>query len=591
MPEIQPVAKAEDSHAADEPSRITWKGRSVRTTVWLAIVLLLLELVLQVIAYNVWIRQRSGELRSEGDGPIVLCVGDSLTHGLGATGEAGTYPDQLQRILRERDSRSWVVINCGWAGRDSGTVLKLLPDQLQRFRPDYVCVLVGINDQWTRGTEVSELDFDNSFPIVWRTGRFIDIMMAGRLDRYENAPFVGVWNMEGTEFRFEADGSLSSADQDSKWLLRDGELIVIMESDLEVVVDWEIKDDKLHLNSGMWNRELVLNPGPAKAASPVELGQRELLLGHLETAITAFQGVVADANASIADQALAREGLVTVCVTQNRAIAAEPHIDWLRAQLVGAKDTVDLAVGESLVHAYRQLGRPDDAVQTALRIVPTHPGSFRAWHALFSIECPTNPKPVLLRLIGEALSQLPPTDRYREILLVQRGVIVQRSDPVEFLRSMFEAVLIGTPESFVHNYLFVNRARLSESARDEALAGMKLSDEQRTRLVRLFNQSFSEESDSDSILASHLARILDVCRDTDAIPLLLDYPFREPNHLMLVDSIASSKGVDRIRVRPRFEALLKTVDRDKLFLPEDMHCINAGYEVMASVIATELLKR
>ena len=92
----------------------------------LAILLLttiLLELVLQVWALGYWLFPDHDLTVTEGQ-PVVMCVGDSYTYGMGASSPAGAYPAQLQHLLRERTGLDWRVINKGWPGRNSRRVLE-----------------------------------------------------------------------------------------------------------------------------------------------------------------------------------------------------------------------------------------------------------------------------------------------------------------------------------------------------------------------------------------------------------------------------------------------------------------------------------
>jgi lysophospholipase L1-like esterase len=112
--------------------------------------LVLLEGVLQGLAYVVWLRPSPGVPMPASGGQVVLCVGDSFTQGNGARSDLGTYPAQLQAQLQERDpARSWRVANLGVAGQDSWDVLRRLDRQLADHQPRWVCVVVGINDRWS----------------------------------------------------------------------------------------------------------------------------------------------------------------------------------------------------------------------------------------------------------------------------------------------------------------------------------------------------------------------------------------------------------------------------------------------------------
>lgn len=92
-------------------------------------------------------------------GPVILCVGDSFTYGSGSSSSAMSYPGQLETWLRANDAsgRAWVVHNAGWPGRNSSEVARKLRGFLDEVHPDYVCVLVGLNNRWNlRGTDDAE---------------------------------------------------------------------------------------------------------------------------------------------------------------------------------------------------------------------------------------------------------------------------------------------------------------------------------------------------------------------------------------------------------------------------------------------------
>lgn len=97
--------------------------------------------------------------------PIKLaCVGDSITHGVGA-GRGQSWPDQVGRLLGEK----WVVRNFGVSGT---TLLKCGDSPYQRtgsfgnaksFLPDVVVIALGTNDtkpqNWTNFTARFESDY------------------------------------------------------------------------------------------------------------------------------------------------------------------------------------------------------------------------------------------------------------------------------------------------------------------------------------------------------------------------------------------------------------------------------------------------
>ncbi len=83
----------------------------------------------------------------QGGGRVILCVGDSLTYGLGALPE-NSYPRQLERLLRAETGRPYTVFNAGVCGDNTRLVLDRLPARLVETRPDVVLVLVGSANLW-----------------------------------------------------------------------------------------------------------------------------------------------------------------------------------------------------------------------------------------------------------------------------------------------------------------------------------------------------------------------------------------------------------------------------------------------------------
>ncbi|MBN1913919.1 MAG: hypothetical protein JW788_05915, partial [Candidatus Omnitrophica bacterium] len=110
--------------------------------------LVLLELGFRIAGY-VYFRSRMSPQESicvsekeKGD-HVILCVGDSFTFGRGAARE-DTYPAQLQSIFRERDPDLRVrVINGASCEYNSSQVLSDLQEQIRRYKPDLIVLLVG----------------------------------------------------------------------------------------------------------------------------------------------------------------------------------------------------------------------------------------------------------------------------------------------------------------------------------------------------------------------------------------------------------------------------------------------------------------
>lgn len=96
------------------------------------------------------------------DADSVLCVGDSYTFGIYYRPDE-VYPGRLEQLLNAGTSPAaggrprWFVENGGIPAQNSGQVEARLPEQLARWRPKMVVVLVGFNDRWNVAAPAAEM--------------------------------------------------------------------------------------------------------------------------------------------------------------------------------------------------------------------------------------------------------------------------------------------------------------------------------------------------------------------------------------------------------------------------------------------------
>jgi lysophospholipase L1-like esterase len=107
--------------------------------------LVALELVLQGASlWGQW-HYRREEALLRPDTARILCLGDSNTYGLYLPRES-SWPSQLQEFLDKEAPHRYQVINLGFPGAPTVRIAENLPAFLERFRPDLVIVLAGVND-------------------------------------------------------------------------------------------------------------------------------------------------------------------------------------------------------------------------------------------------------------------------------------------------------------------------------------------------------------------------------------------------------------------------------------------------------------
>jgi len=92
---------------------------------------------------------RLGETRdvrlvgSENSEVVILCLGESTT----GIGRDKSWPSQLQHILNNiQDQKTFRVINKGVPGTETSSIVAKLPGYLDKYNPDFVLAMVGIND-------------------------------------------------------------------------------------------------------------------------------------------------------------------------------------------------------------------------------------------------------------------------------------------------------------------------------------------------------------------------------------------------------------------------------------------------------------
>ena len=119
------------------------------TAIWILVVLLVLELLMQGAALLV--KEKSWRAQTQwltGD-VRVLALGDSNTYGLYLPPEEA-YPAQLEKQWNSLHSDMPIeMINLGYPGTNSFRLLANLPDILDTFKPNLVLLMIGFNDFWT----------------------------------------------------------------------------------------------------------------------------------------------------------------------------------------------------------------------------------------------------------------------------------------------------------------------------------------------------------------------------------------------------------------------------------------------------------
>jgi hypothetical protein len=74
---------------------------------------------------------------------VILCIGESTT----AWGGVNSWPSQLQVILNStQEKKIFHIINKGLTGKTTRDILRQLKDNLDKYKPDIILAMAGIND-------------------------------------------------------------------------------------------------------------------------------------------------------------------------------------------------------------------------------------------------------------------------------------------------------------------------------------------------------------------------------------------------------------------------------------------------------------
>lgn len=123
--------------------RTSWKEKILLSVFGLAVAILLLESGLRLGGKIFFALQEKRNRQSEDPSAVrILCLGESTT----ALGGDNSYPFQLQGILNQRSRTRFQVINQGMVNKTSTDILLNLADNLDRYRPNLVITMIGIND-------------------------------------------------------------------------------------------------------------------------------------------------------------------------------------------------------------------------------------------------------------------------------------------------------------------------------------------------------------------------------------------------------------------------------------------------------------
>lgn len=333
------------------------------------------EIALQVIAYVTWHRMQQA---TQGLGKCkVLCIGDSVTYGLGVP-EEDSYPHLLGRLAEESGADGQVV-NAGIPGQNSAEVLRRLPHLLRQHEPEHVILLVGWNDQWAKPERLaaSALEGELSFPWKLRVGQLLSLAIAqGQLaspERRGDPAFLGLWNVAGHTLEFFPDGNAKLDEIRARWTL-DGEVLrVTPPVGGAFDIRWRVAEHGIEFALAGWSKHVLAKPGEPEDDLAARM-QDALARGDL----VGGKQLVADATDEAERSRLLAKLLIETARMGQRDQAGELVAEVER----GWTERRDVGCGEALALWLAGGERPEEGVALARTVLGIDSGRIECWRLL-----------------------------------------------------------------------------------------------------------------------------------------------------------------------------------------------------------------
>jgi len=536
-----------------------------------------LELVLQIVAFVLWSR-RDAEPVPVGD--VVVCLGDSLTFGLGMPRQ-DAYPAQLEAKLRAVRP-DWNVVNAGIPGQNSADVLGRLPDLLAKYEPEVVCVLIGWNDGWSRPRALAPEEVGPArFPWRWRTGRLLALASAqvfGETPSERPPAFLGSWRLRGQGFHFAADGTVRLGDGSGRWENDGSTLRITPAGGAPFEVRWRECEGGIEFALPGWDRFQRLWRGwPDERLGSAEFDEA-LELGELDRA----RAIV-----------LASTDPAAVLVMQGRLglalLAAGRRDDSLALlrELEGAWNARRDAVAGAAVAQWRAAnGEIASAVTVADAVVAIAPDQVAGWRVLVDHCAAADRAALAVRL--EAAIETQSSAWRRAELRLELAVLTAPTDPAAAIGHLLTARRdgIGSDETIAAMRRAVavggDAAPLLAAA-----AAAPLPPNEREALERDVRRAVVGVDEVHAVLEHHVRLAAGACRAAGARLVLLGYPFPHPRHEEAMQRIAAAEQATFVSTVAAFQARLAESPRGDWFVDE-IHCSARGYELLASLVAEAL---
>lgn len=569
------------------------------------------ELLLQAGYFAMWaLGSRPERPAATAAGPLVLCIGDSFTYGMGSSSPSKSYPGQLEPLLRAAgdDGGAMRVENRGWPGRNSREVLEALDGLLTELKPEVVCITVGVNDSWAlperlqlppwRPAAAAPAPAGREYVWtfrIWRmiqafrtTDPFRDQRTGEAIDDAQAiAVLTGKWRALGEDFRLAlaADGNGRLGDNPIRWSARGDRLTLTLTGAPEIEGTWQLDQGALTYAALGKQLRLVRDDVADTRANPAAEGYKAMNVPDWPAALAAFRESVATTKADDPELPKLHAALARCHVALGNRAEAEAELATVRAI---AEARADMASREALATALTALGHEEESdlvVERAIRDGARTPGLWTQYAQLTEKR-------------GDVASARKAIDTAIELAVAAKwtGFSFLYRTKARLCRATNEYdVFAGAA---VDGHLQDRRADATRQLlllwtgpKEAKVAAMQRACEERKlaaadakAMTKLLGESLGEGGEEwQETLRDHLKQAIRRCREAGAEPVLGTYPFQFGSRWML-QALAKEEGVPFVENDTAFAAI-RQKEPGRTLTVADGHCNDDGYGVMAGCFA------
>ena len=587
-----------------------------------------IELILQAAAASIWFSHKPQPRH------LVLCIGDSYTFGNGATTSEFSYPAVLETLLRQ-DDKTWQVVNAGWPDLDSRDTALALPNQLLRYRPSVVYILVGARDFLTRPKAAppgiaKAVAYD--FPLILRTPLLFESLAHQSTDLYVSSQAAlwhelhvikfrwrhlsgpspaGTWLYQKQVVRIQSDGTVRFGGLEFRWDTSGNQLDLFPVNGNTAPAmhfRWARQGRALLIQGGGFPTGTLLQPVEENEALKLEaktVHNPPLKSGRAQPPASGQKNPEPqDPDPQIAqeeklEKALSiakppsrfyiRSNLTRVYARDAKRGLAESEFAKMLTEMDAAGDPE--AMVETFIETAEKLGDGARALATARTYAPRFASNpflqkTIAWESYENRDFST------AAAASEKALQLARDNKTRVDLLNMRAQILLDVNIPQSLSSVIEAYQIKRDEFELRRRLEPNlvlySSELVDSTLDKLKADFWVRQGVHDAITELRHRRYGDIS---SVMTKNLRLMAEMVRSTGAQVVFLSYPFTGvANVNEALRRVAGEEHASLTDIETAVTKRLSTTAKEQIFAP-DGHFTNAGYAMVAQLAAAEITRR